>query len=404
MSAPIQIGHQLQQEEWHKVRLDAIFKCCKWDIQAEDHCVLAEFPLVIEHSEWAWLCEAAERLASEAAHAEIELTQRPDLHAQLGIPSKIRWEMVHVDSPPPTSTRVIRFDFHLTETGWKISEMNGDVPGGFIEASGFTKLMAAYYPALYAPPSPADIYADSIAGGQTKTVAMVHATAYKDDRQVMEFLGRRLSERGCRTVMVSPVNLRWKSGVARFHESFGDAEVDEIVRFYPAEWLANISGEALRSYFHGSRTPISNPATALLVQSKRFPLVWDSLASDLRTWRSLLPETRSITDLDKRDLAEWVIKPIFGRVGDGVAIEGVTPPHLYKKIVRAAKRRSGEWIAQKKFQAVAIRSEHGDLYPSIGVFTINGLAAGAYGRVGRKPLIDHEAQDVAVLISEGGRA
>lgn len=44
-------------------------------------------------------------------------------------------------------------------------------------------------------------------------------------------------------------------------------------------------------------------------------------------------------------------------------------------------------------------------YPSIGVFTVDGTVAGAYARIGHKPLIDDEAQDIAVLIAgDGGNA
>lgn len=403
MSTILKVGRQLDEDEWRKVKLDSIFKCCKWDIQSEDLCVLADFPLVIERSEWQWLCLAAERLAAEAAKAEVELLQRSELHARLGIPWKIRRAIAHLSRSPITTARVMRFDFHLTESGWMISEVNGDVPGGFIEASGFTQSMAAHCLGLQAPPNPAEVYAGYIAGKKNKTVAMVHATAYKDDRQVMEYLGKLLAARGCTTAMVSPVNLNWEAGIARLHSSFGGAEVDEVVRFYPAEWFAHLSVKTCTPFFGESRTPISNPTTALLVQSKRFPLVWESLTCDLRTWRSLLPETRSIQDIDDNQLAEWVVKPIFGRVGENVAIKDVTAPENHKKILRSAKRRPNGWIAQKKFRAVPIHSERGDFYPSIGVFTVNGSTAGAYGRIARKPLIDHEAQDIAVLI-EGERA
>jgi hypothetical protein len=39
-----------------------------------------------------------------------------------------------------------------------------------------------------------------------------------------------------------------------------------------------------------------------------------------------------------------------------------------------------------------------DCYPSIGVYTVNGRVAGAYGRIAEKPLIDARARDAAVLI------
>jgi len=149
---------------------------------------------------------------------------------------------------------------------------------------------------------------------------------------------------------------------------------------------------------------VSNPANAVLVQSKRFPLVWDSLSTDLRTWRAMLPETVCPSAVI-RELQDWVVKPALGRVGEGVAIPGVTSERQLQLIHKAAKRHPSHWVAQRKFSVVPIPGKNGSCFPSIGVFTIGGRAAGAYGRVGRKPLIDDEAQDIAVLImSSGGKA
>jgi hypothetical protein len=42
----------------------------------------------------------------------------------------------------------------------------------------------------------------------------------------------------------------------------------------------------------------------------------------------------------------------------------------------------------------------GDLFPCIGVYTLDGAVIGAYGRLARRPLVDHLAQDAAVLIAQ----
>src|SRR5947207_3391973 len=39
---------------------------------------------------------------------------------------------------------LLGFDFHYTTQGWRISEANSDVPGGFSEASYFTGMMAEH--------------------------------------------------------------------------------------------------------------------------------------------------------------------------------------------------------------------------------------------------------------------
>ena len=79
---------------------------------------------------------------------------------------------------------------------------------------------------------------------------------------------------------------------------------------------------------------------------------------------------------------------------------GVTPPNQLAEIFRAATSDPSQWVSQARFAAVPIESENCALYPCLGVFTIGGKAAGFYGRVAARPLIDQSAQDIAVLIAQ----
>jgi glutathionylspermidine synthase len=401
---PYQLGKPLPDATWQMVKFRTVFECCKWDVQSEDHCVLADFPLLIAESRWQELGTFAEALSRELADAERELLRRRDLQAKLGLPEPLREEFGRQGEPTPGIARVMRFDFHFTDEGWRISEVNADVPGGFIEAYGFTQLMAAHYPGTTTPPDPARIYARTLAAelGSDAVVGLVHATAYSDDRQVMQFLGKRMVEHGLRTILSSPGHILWDEDRASVSSSFAKSRLDAIVRFFPAEWLPALRPRSQWTpFFAGSRTPVSNPASAVLVQSKRFPLVWDSLSTELRTWRALLPETVCPSMVEK-DLKDWVVKPALGRVGEDIAISGVTSERKSQLIYRAAKRRPTQWVAQRRFAVVPVTNGNGSYYPSIGVFTVDGTVAGAYARIGRKPLIDDEAQDVAVLITTGG--
>jgi glutathionylspermidine synthase len=153
------------------------------------------------------------------------------------------------------------------------------------------------------------------------------------------------------------------------------------------------------SYFEGTRTPVSNPATALLTQSKRFPLTWDSLRTRVPTWRALLPETRDPRDVRWQGSDEWVLKPALGRVGEDVSIAGVTDGPDSKRIVRDVSRHAAHWVAQRRFVATPLAVGTTQRYPGIGVYTVNGRVVGAYGRLADRPLIDARARDAAVLIS-----
>jgi hypothetical protein len=133
--------------------------------------------------------EFVREIAAEAGAAEREISQRPELLPLLGLPA-LRRVMAEQEPLTPAAGRVIRFDFHFTPEGWRISEANSDVPGGFSEASYFTGLLAANYPLLRLAGNPAETWCDALAacagaGGQ---VALLSAPPLLEDHQVMAFL------------------------------------------------------------------------------------------------------------------------------------------------------------------------------------------------------------------------
>ena len=379
-----------------------IFDHCKWDPQVEDVSVLAPFPLVIEETTWRELATLAESLAAETLAAEEELVLRHDLLPELALPRAFIREVRRVRSPPTESPRVMRFDFHPTRDGWRISEVNSDVPGGFIESSAFPDLIADHLGcALRITGDPAaalcDVVARSVPPGGT--IGLVHATAYTDDRQVMVFLSRALQARGLRTCLISPDQLRWREGRAAIHCGFHEGDAVALIRFFPAEWLPNLPARSQwPMLLTGGRTTLVNPATALLTQSKRFPLVWDRMRTPLPCWRRLLPETRDPRDTDWRRDDGWVVKPALGRVGDAIGLAGVTPQREWRVIRRGVRWFPRHWVAQKRFAAVPVDGPDGAIFPCFGVYTVGGRAAGVYGRIASTPLINHLARDVAILV------
>jgi hypothetical protein len=58
------------------------------------------------------------------------------------------------------------------------------------------------------------------------------------------------------------------------------------------------------------------------------------------------------------------------------------------------------WVAQRRFESVAIPTPLGPRHACVGVYTVNGRAAGAYARVAEKPVIDFAASDVALLLED----
>jgi hypothetical protein len=429
----LRVGPCADAEAFAAIRRRLVLDCCKWDPQVGDVSTLAPFPLVVPACVWRQLADWAERLSAEAALAELELLLLPESLDCLGLPRRIRSILSHGGRRGITAAaaRVTRFDFHLTsgslETGgWQISEANSDVPGGFTEASSFPQLMAGQFAGLCPAGDPAGAWADAVCarvGGEGGIVAMLCCAGYMEDQEVMAYLAGRLRARGLRTRLADPRQLRWQAGAARLDSGDADASrpLAAVARFYQGEWLAGLPRKSgWEHFFVGGRTPVANPGIALLTESKRFPLAWDAaqhrcrfrkrlpgLRTPLPTWRKLLPETRDPRDAPWERDDGWVLKPAFGNTGDHVAArdwpekpDGYAPRRggRWCAAAKDARRHPGAWVAQRRFDCVPLLTPLGEMWPCIGVYTVDGSAAGAYGRLSPGPLIDYAAVDTAVLV------
>ena len=136
------------------------------------------------------IASQAERLTQEAVAAEEEISRRPELLKQLGLPTALCRVLAEEAPMTPAAGCVIRFDFHHTTQGWRISEANSDVPGGFSEASYFTGMMAEHFPGLRPAGNPADVWSTALAAAarQSGVVALLSAPGHMEDHQVIAFL------------------------------------------------------------------------------------------------------------------------------------------------------------------------------------------------------------------------
>jgi glutathionylspermidine synthase len=318
----------------------------------------------------------------------------------LGLPCRIR-QVLSDDSAPPTpaAARVIRFDFHPTPEGWRISEANCDVPGGYAESSHFSRLMAEHWPGLRPVGDPVAALADALHRHGPGRVGLLAATGYMEDQQVVACLADALRRRGWKTAQGHPGQVEWRGGRAYF-PSVG--ALDAVVRFFQGEWLARMRDVSRwRPFFRGARSPVLNPGTAILTESKRFPLVWDELKTPLATWRSLLPETRDPRRADWRRDPTWLLKAAFGNNGDEVIDRRSTGRKSWRSAKWSARLRPGGWAAQQRFATLSVETPDGPMYPCLGVYTVDGRASGIYGRIAPKSFIDYAAVDVAVLQTSG---
>jgi len=398
VAAPYRAGARLDAARFSAIRRALVLQHCKWDPQVGDSATLADFPLLMPHRTWSQLAAWAEALSAEALSAEAELLERPELLARLGSPRHVRKALSKLGNRgDDRAPRVMRYDFHFTLEGWRISECNADVPGGYAEASEFPALMAACFPGTAPAGDPGTAWVGTIARvAQGADVALLSAPGFMEDHQVVRYLAARLRRLGVRACCAQPGQLEWREGAAYLH----DQRLGAVLRFYQAEWLASLAGAAER-YFGLARTPVLNPGRCAVIESKRFPLTWAELrTARLPTWRQLLPETVDPRDAPWRQDDAWLLKTAFCNTGDTVSVRSLMDPERFRRVARAARWFPGEWVAQRRFQPVPLATPLGEMFPCLGVYTVAGRAVGVYARLSRSPVVDFSALDVPLLVED----
>jgi glutathionylspermidine synthase len=350
---------------------------------------------MIGQATWRELSQWAEALAAELLTAERELIHSPQLLHRIGLPRPLRRQMRSTAGTP----RIIRFDFHPTADGWRISEANADVPGGFNEGSLLPTYMSPHLPHSRPAGNPLAKWANAVARTVSRSdgiVALVSAPGFMEDAQVVAGLGKRLAQQGISAQICAPRNLIWG---ADHSASIWGRCVSAIVRFVQAEWLPKMGSGWQQWWTTG--VPVLNPPTAAIVESKRLPLIWDRLQTAMPTWRALLPTTADPRDVPWRS-DEWIVKPAYGNTGDDVACVAWTTPRDWRRLRYRIRLQPRAWVAQRRFEVTPTQTPLGRGYPCIGVFTIGGIAAGAYGRIALGPVVDYRAIDAAVLLEAHG--
>lgn len=405
-SRGLRAGDLLPEEVFARIRRRMMLDCCKWDPQVGDVGTLAGFPVVMGAGEWRDLCRAAEALAAETLALERALARRPDLFAKLGIGRRLRRALANAPLNQENRLRAMRFDFHPTREGWKVSEVNSDVPGGYAEASAFPAMMAEHCADMIPAGNPGRAVAEEIAAiAETRPgkVALLTAEGFMEDHQVVGYLGRELMARGMECTRVLLKQLRNRAGKLWMESAWYCGPMAVLVRFYQGEWLSK--GMERGSDWRGvleTSTAMLNPARAILSESKRLPLLWEELGVGMETWRRYLPETREPRDAPWERDEGWIVKTAYCNTGDSVTMRTRLSDRQWWKRRLDVRLNPRLWLAQRRFEATAIETPMGRMYPCMGVYVIGGKACGAYVRLSRGPVVDFEAVDAALLIEAEG--
>lgn len=397
----------IPEEKYEEYRLKLLFDCYKWDPQFKNHNTVAKYALILTKEEHEELALLTEKLDEETRAAEEFLNRNQELAKPLALPGSVRKEIRKMTNyAPEQHVRLMRYDFHPTVEGkWAVSEVNSDVPGGFAESSFMPLAAQEFIEGEYHFQSFSKIMVEAIAKKVPPKgrIMMVHCTSYSDDRQVMEFLGDRLEEKGFQVLYGAADHLQFAGGKAHSILDGNEGRVDAIFRFTPLEWLTEIKPKRWQGYFDTTTVSCNHPV-AMYAQTKRFPLIWDALEArgiSLSTWRELLPDTLEVKAAKGKE--GYIFKPACGRVGEKISIKESCSQEEYKKILKDVKRHPKKYLAQKKFISKPLKGEKGEeFHVCLGSYAVDGKHAGFYARISDTPRIDSNAADIPVLVEGCG--
>ena len=396
----------IPKDKYEEYRLNLMFDCYKWDPQFLDSNTVAKYALVITKKEHEEIKNITENIDKETIKAEEFLNNNLEIAKPLALPKSIYNELKSMKNYDKNlHVRLMRYDFHpVIDGSFAVSEVNSDVPGGFAEASLMPNLAKSILKDKnYNYIDFGEILIDEICkkvkqGGK---IMLVHCTSYSDDRQVMQFLGDKLLNKGYNVIYAAADHLRFENNKARSILDCNEGEVDFIFRFTPLEWLKDIKPKRWQGYFN-TITPSCNHPIAIFAQTKRFPLIWGRLEKQglqFDYWKKYLPHTIEVKEV--KDKEDYIYKPACGRVGEKISIKEACDKEEYNQIIKDVKKHPKEYLAQKRFMSKALSSENGESYHvCLGSYTVNGKHAGYYARISDKPRIDSNAADIPVLIEE----
>lgn len=380
----IKIG-TIPGDKFQDYRVDVMFDGYKWDFQAGGENTITDKVVLLEPEELEFLAASAMELYQETLAMEAALKERPDLMIKMGISPTMAEALAACHYDPSRHVRFMRFDFHPATNGWQISEVNSDVPAGYPEASILPDLAQKYFPGYESAANFGQILTRQLEhlAAPGSTLAYLHDTHTVEDYQILHFLGDLMEAKGYQSFYGDPAHLKWEGSEAA---GFGG-----IVRYYPVEWLEFAKGVDWQAFLN-SRTPSCNHPLALLTQSKRLPLVWKELGISVPAWERLLPAT--VCPSTRLTREGFILKPAFGRVGEGINIPGTMSQEEDLGIRLAAAEDPHQWVAQKLFESLPFQG----LHLNFGVFVVDGEFAGVYARSSAQARIDADASELPVLV------
>jgi hypothetical protein len=354
------------------------------------------------------LSESAHEEAKRIAVRAVELVSRPptdDERARY----KLHPDIERLASAARTAGdlgSLARVDLLLREDGRFVAcEVNADCPGGHNETVALPRLSrAAGMRRGFDPTDVAPRLADrlvALSGGRGSprgAIALVYATAWAEDLQVVAFLEKLVRERGGRAIR-TPV-----TAVSGDPISVRGERIAVLYRFYPLEYLAEMPnvGDLVRATEKGELASMSSFA-CIHAQSKL--AMARAFVNEPDAAGDIFPETIAFADADRaelaRDRAGWVLKRDLSRVGDHVIVGALATDDEMRAAVAEVEEleRDGDvWIAQRFIPQRPIDTPWGPRLITLGVYVLDGVFAGYFARITRTSHVSHDALVLPVFV------
>jgi glutathionylspermidine synthase len=391
------VSARLSPAAYRNYRLDAIFLGKKWDAQVFDRSAIADRALLLGQTDWQELSTAVSALYEETLQVERRLHDLARGGGSERFLPRRAWRRLR-SMPEPAfdnRARLMRFDFHPTAEGWRLTEVNSDVPGGLNEASSFHRLWPGSTSGWHITGEPARSYIEHVVAAYGLSagarLGLVHATAYSDDWQQMLLFQDHLGALGIDAIGLAPTDVEFRDAGMHAH----GRPLDAALRFFPGDWL--LFSRAGAPWFERHPSKLSNPLGALYSQNKFFPVACAALGIGTPTWQRYLPTTSRLTLADLRGSRD-IAKPSFGRVGENIgALDEINGRQKLDIAIDLLLGR-GLWIRQQAFHGMNLGSAAEPIHACVGVYCVGGKVIGGYGRLTGERFVDMRASDSPVFV------
>ncbi|MBE3555665.1 MAG: glutathionylspermidine synthase family protein [Firmicutes bacterium] len=338
-------------------------------------------PYLMEASLWQALLANAEAAAQQSLRIAVALLQKSDRFPPWGQPALPVWEAVAAlqeASDAPWPLFYARADlFRSYPDGFFLSEINWDKPVGLREL--LIQAALGDQPARHAQRQLAIAFEQQVRAWLTPRHRRWRVAAVVDPGHTEELYTAALglqcltSYLGIEGILATPANLWMRHGHA---VAFGEP-IDVIWRLWPIEFLQEWpQGAALLQAHARHQLVILNDPRYGVAQAKSWmALLWrdagrggaaqlPSLNDETARALRLVPYTRSLADLrddgsgfgdgeafyQQLQTAQrsWVLKPVFGRYGEGVVRGCKVAPTVWQTSLSHAFATPNAWIAQEE--------------------------------------------------------